>query len=49
MRLLCLHNLTYMRELTTHARRAIEANEFDTYRAAVLAGKPPWATLQTTG
>jgi queuine tRNA-ribosyltransferase len=42
VRLIVLHNLTYMRELTTHARAAIEAGRFDQYRAAVLAGKPPW-------
>ena len=43
VRLIVLHNLTYMHELTTHARAAIEAGNFDAYRAAVLAGKPPWA------
>ncbi len=43
VRLIVLHNLTYMRELTTHARAAIEAGEFDAYRAAVLAGQSPWA------
>ncbi len=42
VRLIVLHNLTYMHQLTTHARRAIEANRFATYRAAVLAGTPPW-------
>jgi hypothetical protein len=31
-----------MRELTTQARRAIEAQRFDAYRAAVLAGATPW-------
>ncbi len=43
VRLIVLHNLTYMRELTTHARRAIEAERFDAYRSAVLSGSPPWA------
>jgi queuine tRNA-ribosyltransferase len=43
VRLLVLHNLTYMRELTTRARAAIEAGRFDAYRAAVLAGAAPWA------
>ncbi|HEV7482309.1 MAG TPA: tRNA guanosine(34) transglycosylase Tgt [Solirubrobacterales bacterium] len=42
VRLIVLHNLTYMRELTRHARAAIEAGEFDKYRAAVLAGRSPW-------
>jgi queuine tRNA-ribosyltransferase len=42
VRLIVLHNLTYMRELTTHARTAIESRRFDAYRAAVLAGAAPW-------
>jgi queuine tRNA-ribosyltransferase len=42
VRLIVLHNLTYMRELTRHARAAIEAGSFDAYRAAILAGSPPW-------
>jgi queuine tRNA-ribosyltransferase len=42
VRLIVLHNLTYMRELTTHARRAIQTGSFDAYRAAVLAGAAPW-------
>ena len=43
VRLIVLHNLTYMRELTTHARAAIKNDTFNAYRAAVLAGSPPWA------
>src|ERR1700761_2900508 len=42
VRLIVLHNLTYMRELTTHARRAIEAARFEEYRARVLGGATPW-------
>ncbi|MFT3863391.1 MAG: tRNA guanosine(34) transglycosylase Tgt [Solirubrobacterales bacterium] len=42
VRLIVLHNLTYMRELTTHARRAIEAGRFAAYRAAVMGGATPW-------
>jgi queuine tRNA-ribosyltransferase len=42
VRLIVLHNLTYMRELTTHARTAIRQQRFDAYRAAVLAGSTPW-------
>jgi queuine tRNA-ribosyltransferase len=42
VRLLVLHNLTYMRELTGHARAAIAAGSFDAYRAAILAGSSPW-------
>jgi queuine tRNA-ribosyltransferase len=44
VRLLCLHNLTYMQELVSHARAAIVAGEFEQYSAAVLAGTAPWAT-----
>src|SRR5262249_26183816 len=42
VRLLCLHNLTYMRALVAGARSAIEAGAFDAYREAVLAGSAPW-------
>ncbi|HET6997560.1 MAG TPA: tRNA guanosine(34) transglycosylase Tgt [Solirubrobacterales bacterium] len=42
VRLIVLHNLTYMHELTTRARTAIEAGAFEAYRAAVLAGSAPW-------
>ncbi len=42
VRLLVLHNLTYMHELTTRARTAIEAGRFEAYRAAVISGSTPW-------
>jgi queuine tRNA-ribosyltransferase len=42
VRLIVVHNLTYMRELTRHARAAIRSGRFDAYRAAVLAGATPW-------
>ncbi len=42
VRLLVLHNLTYMHELTKCARAAIEAGGFDAYRGAVLGGAAPW-------
>src|SRR4051794_21270155 len=42
VRLIVLHNLTYMRELTRGARAAIEAGAFGAYRADVLAGATPW-------
>jgi queuine tRNA-ribosyltransferase len=42
VRLICLHNLTYMHELTSHARTAIAAGSFEAYRVAVLAGASPW-------
>jgi len=43
VRLICLHNLTYMHELTTHARSAIAAGAYSSYAKAVMAGSPPWA------
>ena len=42
VRLLCLHNLTYLRELVTHARTAIVEQRFDAYSASILAGAAPW-------
>ncbi len=47
VRLIVLHNLTYMHELTRLARAAIEAGSFDDYRAAVLAGGSPWDAAGT--
>jgi queuine tRNA-ribosyltransferase len=43
VRLLCLHNLTYMHELVAAARRAISAGAFEDYRAGILAGGSPFA------
>ncbi|HKI66681.1 MAG TPA: tRNA guanosine(34) transglycosylase Tgt [Solirubrobacterales bacterium] len=43
VRLLCLHNLTYMHELVANARTAIEAGTFSSYSTAVLKGAAPWA------
>ncbi len=42
IRLLCVHNLTYMRELVTGARTAIEGGELASYSAAILRGAAPW-------
>jgi len=42
VRLIVLHNLTYMHQLTTHARTAIKNGTFASYRSSVLAGSPPW-------
>jgi queuine tRNA-ribosyltransferase len=42
VRLLCIHNLTYLQELMVHARTAIEAGSFAGYAAAVMAGAAPW-------
>ena len=41
-RLLTVHNLTYMRELVSGARAAIEDGAFASYGAAVLDGTSPW-------
>jgi queuine tRNA-ribosyltransferase len=46
VRLIVLHNLTYMRELTTHARTAIAAGRFESYRVAVLGGEAPWSAIR---
>ena len=43
VRLLCLHNLTYLQELTKHARAAIGSESFIGYSAAVMDGTAPWA------
>jgi queuine tRNA-ribosyltransferase len=45
VRLLCLHNLTYMRELVSHARHAILAGTFEAYASAVLNGTAPWDAI----
>jgi queuine tRNA-ribosyltransferase len=42
VRLLCLHNLTYMQQLVSRARQAIVNGELEAYSAAVLAGAAPW-------
>ncbi len=43
VRLLCLHNLTFLMALVRGAREAIRAQTYDRYREAVLAGAAPWA------
>jgi len=43
VRLLCIHNLTYLRSLMRNARAAIEAGTFAAYSAAVIAGAAPWS------
>jgi queuine tRNA-ribosyltransferase len=42
VRLLCLHNLTYLNQLVTQARTAIANGHFESYAAAVLGGTAPW-------
>ncbi len=46
VRLLCLHNLTYMRELTTHARIAILNGAFADFSRETLAGVAPWDAIR---
>ena len=43
VRLLCLHNLTFMRHLVGAAREAIVAGRFADYSAGILAGASPYA------
>jgi queuine tRNA-ribosyltransferase len=42
VRLLCLHNLTYLNELMAGARQAIRKGEIGVYSSHVLEGKAPW-------
>jgi queuine tRNA-ribosyltransferase len=43
VRLLCLHNLTFMHHLVAGAREAIVAGRFDEYSAGILGGESPYA------
>jgi len=43
VRLLCLHNLTFLCELMKGARTAIESGSFSGYSEAVMKGESPWA------
>jgi queuine tRNA-ribosyltransferase len=47
VRLLCLHNLTYLERLAAGARQAIAEGAFERYRAATHDGEPPWAAATT--
>jgi queuine tRNA-ribosyltransferase len=49
VRLLSLHNLTYLERLVDGAREAIRAGRFDGYREGILGGTPPWAALTVYG
>jgi queuine tRNA-ribosyltransferase len=42
VRLLCLHNLTYLGELLARARVAIRQGTFSAYATAVMGGAAPW-------
>jgi len=43
VRLLCLHNLTYLQELMAGARASIVDRAFEGYADSVLTGATPWA------
>jgi queuine tRNA-ribosyltransferase len=45
VRLLCLHNLTYLERLAAGARQAIAAGAFERFRSATLGGKAPWDAM----
>ena len=45
VRLLALHNLSYVNSIVTGAREAIAAGRMDAYRDAILAGAAPWSAL----
>ena len=42
VRLLCLHNLSYLERVVSGAREAIRAGRFGRYREASLGGAAPW-------
>jgi queuine tRNA-ribosyltransferase len=42
VRLLCLHNLTYLHQLVAGAREAIINGAFESYSASILSGAAPW-------
>ncbi len=48
VRLLCLHNLTYLQELMTHARVAIATGSYSSYADAVVKGAAPWSASPPT-
>jgi queuine tRNA-ribosyltransferase len=49
VRLICLHNLTYMRQLVTNARAAIIAGRFGQYTSSILSGGTPWSASRAGG
>jgi len=44
VRLLVLHNLTYIERLVAGCREAIGKGHYDAFKQALLAGMPPWST-----
>jgi queuine tRNA-ribosyltransferase len=49
IRLICLHNLTYMHQLTTHARSAIVNRTFTDFSHQIFAGAAPWDASRAGG
>ena len=49
VRLLAVHNLTYLERLVRAARQAIAAGGYADYRVAILGGAAPWAALTANG
>jgi queuine tRNA-ribosyltransferase len=45
VRLLAIHNLTYLERLVREARASIRAGSFGDYRRRILDGAPPWQAL----
>ena len=43
VRLLCLHNVSYLERLVAGAREAIGEGRYEAYRGAVLDGATPWS------
>jgi queuine tRNA-ribosyltransferase len=43
VRLLCLHNLTFLGELARGAREAIAGGSFESFRSGIAGGRAPWA------
>jgi queuine tRNA-ribosyltransferase len=46
VRLICLHNLTYMYQLTAHARAAIAAGTYTSFSTSILKGTAPWKAIE---
>ncbi len=49
VRLLCIHNLTYMQQLVSHAREAIVAGSLSEYATSILRGGTPWSATRAGG
>ncbi len=44
VRLLCLHNLTFLHHLLSGARRSIEAGKFSDYSSSIMSGGSPYSS-----